>query len=282
MPFKEILLNDNKNLELEKNGYSIIPFLNEEEVKKLTEFFYLHHTNLPQGMYASSHAGDKAFRKIMNKEIEQVCKMPMQQSFINIQQLGSTFMVKSKGENGSLQPHQDWSIVDENEFYSYNIWLPLVDTSVENGTLLVLPSSHQLFNNVRGLNISSSFEKVLSEVWDYLVPINVKAGEALVYDHRLLHASGINHTDIPRLVIVYGIIPQKASMRYYYGRNETIEEYECAPDFYFNENILQGPDSLKLLNTLPNKNPSINIAELKKKYHQETSIFKKLFSFLFK
>jgi ectoine hydroxylase-related dioxygenase (phytanoyl-CoA dioxygenase family) len=43
-------------------------------------------------------------------------------------------MVKSKGENGSLHPHQDWNIVDEREFNSYNIWLPLVDVNAENGT----------------------------------------------------------------------------------------------------------------------------------------------------
>lgn len=282
MPFEKILLNDTKNIALEKNGYAVIPFLNQEEIKKLTDFFYQYHSDLPQGMYASSHATDTALRKIMNDEIQQVCKRAMQENFINTQLLGSTFMVKSKGENGSLQPHQDWSIVDENEFYSYNIWLPLVDTSIENGTLLILPDSHQLFKNIRGLNIPSSFEKVISEVWDFLVPINAKAGEALVYDHRLLHASGINNTNTPRLVIVYGIIPQQASMRYYYGRNENIDVYECTPEFYFNENILQGPHSLKLLKSIPNQNPSIDIAELKKKYHSQPSMFKKLFSFLFK
>lgn len=282
MPFEKILLNNEKNLELEKNGYAIIPFLNEEEIRKLTDFFYQYHTTLPSGMYASSHEPDTALRKIMNAEIQQACMRPMQEHLNNIQPLGATYMVKSKGENGSLQPHQDWSIVDENEFYSYNIWLPLVDTSTENGTLLILPDSHKLYKNIRGLNIASSFEKVISEVWEYLVPINVKAGEALVYDHRLLHASGINHTDTPRLVVVYGIIPKNASMRYYYGRNSEIEEYECTPEFYFSENILNGPNALKLLKIFPNTNHSVNIVELKKTYHQNTPLLKRLVSMFFK
>jgi hypothetical protein len=170
--------------------------------------------------------------------------------------------------------------VDEKQFNSYNIWLPLVDVNEENGTLLILPNSHTMLNNIRGLNIPSSFEKVMEEVWQYLVPLNMKAGEALVYDHRLLHASGINKTNTPRLVIVYGLIPSAATMRYYFGRRNNIEEYQCTPDFYFNETITDGPGSLILRRQFENANAEISAQLLAKHYSKPKSFFEKLLSII--
>jgi hypothetical protein len=274
--FLKIFSEEKYNSLLQENGYAIVPFLIDEEIKSLTDFFYENHPALPDGMYASSHAGDFAFRKKMNEEIKLVCKRAIDAIFVNATPLGATFMVKSKGEHGSLHPHQDWSIVDEEHFNSYNIWLPLVDVNEENGTLLILPDSHSTIKNIRGLNIPSSFENVMQEVWQYLVPINMKAGEALVYDHRLLHASSINKTTTPRLVIVYGLIPSAATMRYYFGRENQIEEYECTPDFYFNETITQGPVGLKILQSIPNNNPVVTPEFLEQQYAAPKSFFQKL------
>jgi len=279
MAFVDILSESSGNTDLQQKGYAIVPFLNAKEIKQLTDFFYQNHPALPDGMYASSHAGDFAFRKKMNEEIKNICARAMEVAFQNATPLGSTFMVKSKGENGSLHPHQDWSIVDEKEFNSYNIWLPLVDVNEQNGTLLILPDSHNMFDNIRGLNIPSSFENVMQQVWQYLVPINMKAGEALVYDHRLLHASNINKTTTPRLVVVYGLIPSAANMRYHFGRDGQIEEYECTPDFYFNENITQGPTGLKILKSIANNNPVVTLAQLNSTFASPQSFFQKLLSF---
>jgi hypothetical protein len=282
MPYRKILLDESKDLDLENQGYAVISFLNQDEITELSAFFYEKHTELPAGMYASSHASDLELRKEMNEEIQRVCKRAVQNSFSNAQTLGATFMAKSKGENGSIHPHQDWSIVDEQVYFSYNVWLPLVDTSIENGTLMVLPKSHELLKNTRGLNIPSSFEQVNEDVWKYLVPINMRAGEALVYDHRMLHASGLNQTETPRLVIVYGIIPENATMRYYFGRENLIEEYECSPEFYFNENIMQEPQTLKLLKSSKNLNPSIGLSDLKRLYEKRASFLDRFLSFLSK
>ncbi len=276
MPFTSIFQNNSYNTLLQQQGYAIVPFLQKDEIKQLTDFFYTHHPQLPEGMYASSHAGDFDFRKIMNEAIKQTCSRAMKTTFQNATPLGATFMVKSKGEHGSLQPHQDWNIVDEKQFNSYNIWLPLVDVNEENGTLLILPDSHTLFENIRGLNIPASFEKVTNEVWQYLKPLNMKAGGALVYDHRLLHASSVNKTDTPRLVIVYGLIPQAATMRYYFGRENEIEEYECTPDFYFNEKITEGPAGLQMIKKFKNENPVMEFHDLEKRYGKSLSLIQKV------
>lgn len=264
--------------ELEKNGYVVVPFLNESEVRPLVDFFYAHHSALPDGMYATSHSADFDFRKKMNNEIKQVLARAADVVFQNCALLGATFMVKSRGENGSLEPHQDWSIVDESVYRSYNIWLPLVDVNEDNGTLLLLPRSHNWIENTRGLNIPSSFRQVIRETWQYLIPAKMKAGDALIYDHRLLHASGKNKTSVPRLTIVYGLVPADATMRYYLGTEDKIEEYECTADFYFNEVITQGPAGLKKLRTLQNSNPLLSSKDLFNRYAPRKSLIRKIIS----
>jgi ectoine hydroxylase-related dioxygenase (phytanoyl-CoA dioxygenase family) len=256
--FKQSSLNQ----ALEENGYVIVPFLSEEEIIALQKFFFEHHPILPEGMYASSHSPDFDLRQKMNNAIRQKCARAIEQTFVNCTPLGATFMVKSKGANGSLKPHQDWSIVDEKRFNSYNIWLPLVDVNEKNGTLLILPKSHSFIENIRGLNIASSYEQVENEVWKYLLPLNVKAGDAVVYDHRLLHASGINKTNQTRLTVVYGIVPEKAEMLYYFGNKGKIEVYQCTPEFYFSQEINQGPIGLEQIAVLDNNNPLVTPKEL--------------------
>ena len=63
MPFTKIFADDTHNTTLQKQGYTVVPILNAEEIKALTNFFYANHAQLPDGMYASSHAPDFSFRK---------------------------------------------------------------------------------------------------------------------------------------------------------------------------------------------------------------------------
>lgn len=264
--FKSIIKNAEKAEQLHEQGYAVVPYLNTDEIKELTDFFYSAHPVLPDGMYASSHAADFELRKRMNEKIKAVCARALQNTFQEVNALGSTFMTKSKGQSGTLHPHQDWNIVDERKFNSYNVWIPLVDVNEANGTISILPKSHTLLKNVRGLNIPSSFEKVNDTVWKYLKPLTMRAGEALVYDHRLLHASGENKTDVPRLVLVYGIIPSGAEMRYYYGNGDNIEVYDCSPDFFFNQHITAGPVGLSKLEVIKNENPQVSAEQLRANY----------------
>jgi hypothetical protein len=234
MTTPNIFKDDTLNLQLMSDGYAKVSFLNDAEIQQLTDFFYLHHPVLPDGMYASSHSTDVEFRKKMNDEIKDICTCAATSTFADVELLGATFMVKSKGEQGSLAPHQDWSIVDENEYNSYNIWLPLVDVNEANGTLLILEKSHAALKNIRGLNIPSSYAEVTEALWQYLTPVNLKAGEAFVYDHRLLHASGINNTLKPRLAIVYGL-PETISVFCNHFIGNCSSDIFCINHFIFRE-----------------------------------------------
>ena len=231
---------------LADEGYVVIPFLTEEEIALLKVFYYQRHNKTLDGMYATAHVPDLDLRMSMNNFIREKFSRAISEIFINANPLGGSYIAKGKGEKGTLSPHQDWNIVDEELYRSFNIWVPLVDLHETNGTICVMPRSHLWKKTFRSANIPSAYQNEEANLWLKMSRLHMKAGEALIYDHRLIHASGENTTNEIRLATVYGIIPDEASMKYYHQKDEsTIEVYESNPEFFLYGNIFEGPKGLK-------------------------------------
>lgn len=249
---QQILTDTRLDGRLLEEGYVVVPFLSEDETARLTAFFAENHPRPNEGMYATAHVPDVAFRMRMNDFIKTVFARAVGETFVNINPLGGSFIAKGKGQYGTLHPHQDWNIVDEDEYRSFNIWVPLVDLTEHNGAIKILPQSHVWLKTYRSANTPSAYGEVNELLWQKMLPLYMKKGEALIYDHRLLHASGENLSDELRLAAVYGIIPQDAQMYYYHKADDnTVEVFESNPDFFLYGNIFDGPKNLKSLRTFP-------------------------------
>jgi hypothetical protein len=259
----QILKEEQLDKQLLEKGYVIVPFLDVVEVSALVNFYYENHSRQQTGMYATAHVPDIDFRIKMNNLIKKVFARAIEQYFVNYTALGGSFIAKGKGAVGKLHPHQDWNM-DEENFRSFNIWLPLVDLHENNGALSIIPYSHTWLTTYRSANITGAYSHVNDLLLDKMVPLYMKAGEALIYDHRLLHASGENTTDEIRLAAVYGIIPDKSTMRYYYQADEkTVEVFDSNPEFFLYGNIFEGPKGLKSLGRFEHNFPQVTPDQLK-------------------
>jgi Phytanoyl-CoA dioxygenase (PhyH) len=260
---KPVLRDQDLDLKLLKEGYVVIPFLSASEVQELKEVYYRDHPRNLSGMAATAHLPDLDMRMKMNDAIKKVFERPIRENLANINALGGSFIAKGKGQQGTLSPHQDWNIVDENLFRSFNIWVPLVDLTPTNGAICVMPGSHSWLRSYRSANIASAYHQVDDLLWQRMASLYMRAGEALVYDHRLIHASGENQTDEIRLAAVFGIIPEGASMVYYHKKDDaTVEVYESSKEFFLYENIFDGPKTLKKINEVPYTFPLIDARQL--------------------
>jgi hypothetical protein len=243
---KQILKDPVLDSKLSDEGFVLIPFLTDEEVNALKTFYFDYHESVLSGMYATAHVPDIDLRMKMNNFIKDQFSRAVNEKFINAHALGGSYIAKGKGEAGTLHPHQDWNIVDEELYRSFNIWVPLVDLHENNGAICIMPQSHLWDKTYRSANIPSIYQDQESDLWENMTKLYMKAGVALIYDHRLIHASGENKTDKLRLAAVFGIIPDEASMFYYHQKDSyTIEVYESNPDFFLLGNIFEGPKGLK-------------------------------------
>ncbi len=154
----------------------------------------------------------KTFAEISNKMLPASCLY-----LDRYKPVMGVFTAKRPGENSSMLLHQDWSLVDETKFRSVSVWMALCDMNHDNGNLQVAEQSHLYAGFPRGMNIPVPFENIRAELHsNSLIDIPLKKGDAVIFDHRLIHASPENGSDKIRLAAVLALIPEEAELIHYY------------------------------------------------------------------
>ena len=116
----------------------------------------------------------------------------------------ASYVIKRAGLQNIVPPHQDWSFVDEREFCSATVWVPLMDVNKNNGALGVIPGSHRLLNYP--CSSPSHKPSILSDhaftLFPFVEIVDMKAGEALIFDNRLVHALRPTHRYFALLLVL--------------------------------------------------------------------------------
>ena len=95
--------------------------------------------------------------------------------------------------------HQDQDIaLDSRSPITINILTSITDIDETNGGTLVIPSSHLVLSDaVRNQKSVGKLPPAIN--------IDAKAGTMIITDGRLLHSTGVNHTESPRIVMLNGM-----------------------------------------------------------------------------
>lgn len=207
-----------KDLQLErdvcKEGYKVVDTNNNidyEEINKFINDLSLDDYLRKYSTFLSIYINDINYRThIQNSICNQIFNL-VEDYFVDYEIRATILIIKPPNSLKNFPVHQDPSICDENKFSSLNLWIPLLDTNKNNGTLKVKKKSHKKFNVLRGESIPKSkysfFDKCL------LTNLNVKKGEFVVFDPRTLHASGINTASTPRNVIFVSLVNKNAPFK---------------------------------------------------------------------
>ena len=101
--------------------------------------------------------------------------------------------------------HQDQSnALDSRSPMTVNVLTPITDVDETTGGTLLIPGSHTVLSEaVREGKPVGKLPPAIN--------LDAKAGTMVITDGRLLHGTGINHTDQPRIVMLNGM--QKSWMR---------------------------------------------------------------------
>lgn len=246
--YPSILKDEAQNKALAEKGYTVFPFLKPDAVEQLASYYLEFQKEEPSHFYSSTHSADMAFRKKTSDFINTILSPLVPDVLVDYKLLGGAYVVKPAHGKGILQPHQDWNLVDERKSRSYNLWIPLVDVDVKNGAVFVLAGSHARLNTYRGPGIPSAFKEVEQHIWQKLEPLPMKAGEALFYDHALLHGSPANTSDRVRIGIVCGVIPKDVAMQLHALQDGKIQTFQCNESFFLEKDPIKDIHQLQKLN----------------------------------
>jgi len=274
----EIFKNKELSNRFEKDGYVVYPFFNKEEIEELKKSFSEINQPDDQVFKSSSFIEDTKLKQAVNSKVELIFKDKIEELFQEYKSLGTSFLTKQSGEHTNMPIHQDWTVVDEEKFTSITCWIPLIDTTVFNGAMQVIDGSHLYSNALRGPSLPISFEGV--DLSGYLKTIPLKAGEGIIFNHALMHASHANHSNQERVAVTYGLTHKEAQMLMYYTNVDQVEEWEM-PDTMFIEypKVRFEPKLGKLKRQFEYQFPKLDLQEIRKKRieHRKTNTMVPLF-----
>ena len=103
---------------------------------------------------------------------------------------------------------------------------------------------------------------------DFMVPMNIKAGQAVILDDSIIHYSAPNKTNGLRLAIQLIMIPPDSQSIHYYMDNDSdkpcIKVYQVDRDFFMAFHPWLKPKNQKLLKTIPFKKEPIDRKKFEK------------------
>lgn len=258
----------------DEDGYVVFDFISALQTQQIADKFYEIHLQIPEGFYADAYNSDDKLKEEIFRHTDKIIQPTLESFFENYKKLGATFLCKAPGENGKVGVHQDWTIVDEAKYFSATIWIPLQDVDENNGALRVIPGSHLFFDAVRSNNIPYSYRGNESFLWENMITVPMKLGQAFVLNHAVIHGSSPNLTNKERLVIAYGLTHKDASLVFYHKekneQSDTIEKYEMPDDFFQRYyNVGQRPEFGKLVEKMCYAARVYSLKELKQFIHRE-------------
>lgn len=193
---------------LQRDGYILGNFIPSDVLNSLISFYQNNQPNNPDPFHTTHFSKDSSYKKKINDGLIKILQPVWDLLLENSTPIFANFMIKAGDGNNAMPLHADWTYVDEPNYQSIAMWIPLVDTSTENGCLGVIPHSQHLSKHIRGPRITQilpPYDTMLIKKRGKLLPL--KKGQAIIYNHRLLHYSSSNNSGYIRPAINISIVP---------------------------------------------------------------------------
>lgn len=220
---------------LERDGYALADLLSARDVERAQALFDSFDTDVHRQAFGSSlQSGDLAYRQAVDRGLKALLQPHVDRVFNGYRLCFANFTLKQPRNGlGEMPFHQDPTFVDETRFQSLGIWCPLIDVDPENGCLFVVPGSQRLNRGPRGPFTSFPYEGLAPLIREkHLVPVRMRAGQALVFCQKVFHTSPPNRGSRTRVCATALLAPHGAGLRFYDQRGDRMEVFEVDDLFY--------------------------------------------------
>lgn len=218
-----------------EQGYAVAPFLSAEEAARVVAAYDALRPVDDRGLVIDFLRSDRTLMGEVAALLQPFWEERLGSLFADHRVAVATFVTKHPGPDSAMLLHEEPSFVDERRARSHALWIPLVDVSPEldNGHLLLLPGSSGLARGLAGFNTPVQHRPYEADIWPRLVSISAKAGDAVVYDSRTLHASVPNRSDRPRPAIAASVVPAGESLVHVVATGRRGRRIHAVPDDFY-------------------------------------------------
>lgn len=262
---------------LNKDGYVIIDFLNDDKLNQISNYITSISKDInpyfENGIHMTIWIDNMQLKSAIKSKLNEFITDECNRLFKDFKLLNTTLIVKNKHKVSNFPLHQDWSFIDETKNAALNLWIALQDTNEKNGGLFVIKGTHKLNNYVRGSGkLFPNFEGIRKKLNKYLTPIKLKAGQAILFHYSLIHGSAPNLSNQSRMAVSTTVLSRETSfiINHYDELNSQLKQFQVGDDFIYNyQDIKKDSNSIPtggvLVNTIENYIPkSITINDIDK------------------
>lgn len=234
--------------QFEATGFVVVDLVDPETVRRLragyADMDHVHRDSYDwvNGFDTSIYDSRPEYRTEVLELIETHLAPGIDQVLERYRIMFANFVVKQP-RSEAVPPHVDWTFLDESKYSSVTIWCPLVDTTVDNGTLGLVSGSHRRIDFLRAANIPTfeRCEQAVADIEDRPV-VSLRAGQAIILDNRVVHFSPPNVTETPRVAIGCVAGPLEAPLHHFWSDdNDQLLQFEIDRSFYLSYVIGRSP-----------------------------------------
>jgi hypothetical protein len=240
---KRVFLDEELQRQFERDGYAVVDVLTDDDLARLDAVYLAlsASADVPSyGFHISLDYADRPRAREATAAIYAIVEPRLGTVFVDHRAFAASFVVKESNPHSLVYPHQDWTFVDETEFWSATLWTPLVDVTIENGALGVIPGSHLAFDWLRG-SPSPQYatpiaEHALETLYPMLESLPIRRGRSVLWDNRTIHGSAPNTSGVVRPAVGVGITHRDARLYHHYlvpnAATPCLETYAVDREFF--------------------------------------------------
>jgi hypothetical protein len=268
---KEPIFRDTEvQSQFDRDGFVKIALLSNVDVIALSAIYAGYFPEPFTVFHSSSYLKDFDVKIDISNAIRKIIEPRLEQHFTNFRLLGSAYLTKGCGRNSEMPMHQDWTIVDEEKYVAVNVWTPLCDTDVQNGTLELVQGSHLWTKALRAPSIPFYFDGYQELIKSKLTIVPTYSTEAVIINQATIHYSKPNLSDKPRIAITTGLVTHDAPLIFNYwnkDRPNHVEKFSQEDDFLlkfedFHRDIFERPSLGKSLGYVQYRRPPLSDEEV--------------------
>jgi hypothetical protein len=199
--------------QVKRSGFAVIDFADAETIgcAYQTEQLFIDRNSNPHSHFDSLTTDDVLLTRLVHTQLMEVFEANLERVFRSFKVPIAMMLTKLPSVNSGIGMHQDPSLLRHEDCeHHLGIWIPLVDTDQTNGSMRVIEGSHVLLPPVQALSLPPALGGISQESERFAKPINLRTGQALVFDNRILHSSLPNRSSAIRTAAIIRITASDA------------------------------------------------------------------------
>ncbi len=228
----------------QRDGFAVIEFLRESHLVQVTELYdsfrkcYAPSNDAP--VFSSCDTFDADLIRQLDHELRAIVEPQLNGVLQSYDYLFSSFLIKEPGTDNVTGYHQDPTLIErgDNSIVSAGLWCPLHNADAGNGCLRVIRGSHRLGDILAVTpNFPTIFETFAHKLNRFAEPLILRAGQAVIFDNKLIHGAFANQSLSSRVALVSAIKSTDCDWVYYYLPEENgamVEKYVMDHEGYVN------------------------------------------------